>query len=118
MRPSRQYWHRLKPVLSKYIKEVNTISGQSSGIGEDRNRIVHDAWYYDKASGAVAQFKSMPNSDRRYGIREFDVARVQQTLKDIEKYSKKADNLFNRMNADIAALIEKSTPMRVSFPSH
>src|SRR5712691_6373878 len=48
-----------QPVFTKYIKEANVFSGQIGGTAEARNRIVHDPWYYDKASGRVAQFKSM-----------------------------------------------------------
>jgi hypothetical protein len=106
-----------QPVLHKYIKEINTLSGQASKPAEDRNRIIHDPWYYDKASKTVAQFKSMPRSDRRYGIKERNVSDVEQTLKDIDKFSKKADDLFKRINDDVRTLLEKSTPRRVSFPS-
>jgi hypothetical protein len=105
-----------QPVFTKYIKEANTFSGQIGGVAEARNRIVHDPWYYDKASGTVAQFKSMPASDRGYGIRERDILGVEQTLRDIAKHTKTAEKLFKRLNRDVSTLLKKSTPRRVSFP--
>jgi hypothetical protein len=93
--------------LKNYIPEINKLSAETFKTGEARNRIVHDPWHYDRHSKTVAQFLSVPNSDKRYGIRERSIQDLEATLQEIKEFSRRADDLFNRINAEIKALHQK-----------
>jgi hypothetical protein len=94
--------------LSK--ETIDKINSQKNAIYEPqerRNRIIHDPWYIDKKTAEVAQFKSMPRKDLRYGIKLVDADYIDKTLKMIDERFTEADKLRARILDELAASQEK-----------
>jgi len=69
---------------------------------EDRNRIIHDAWYVYEDQ--TAQFRSMPPKDPQFGICRVDLAKIQQTIAATDELAARAGALWR----DIHAALEQS----------
>jgi hypothetical protein len=54
-------------------------------VSERRNRIVHDAWYLESASGRTFQFRSMPRKNPTYGFKEIEDSEIEKTLGKIKR---------------------------------
>jgi len=68
---------------SKIRGSVNELMRRSFDPNERRNRIVHDAWFVQLASGQPAQFRSMATKDLRFGLVEIEQAEIDKTISDI-----------------------------------
>jgi hypothetical protein len=99
------------PILTELIKEVNTLSNDSRDASERRNRIIHDPWYIiiDLSEQAAQldeqtdQPRSMPRSDRIYGLLDRDRDDILATLKDINKLSEGALVLKRKITSGLSA---------------
>jgi hypothetical protein len=63
------------------IGQAQKIMNTSYDVAEERNRIIHDPWYFGKASKLTFQRKSMPSKNPRFKIEYVDDATIEKTLK-------------------------------------
>jgi hypothetical protein len=70
---------------------------------EQRNRIIHDAWYLDAEEKAPGQFRSWPRKNPEFGVRAVDLAAIEQTISDASKLAEAAEALF----AEILPLVAR-----------
>jgi hypothetical protein len=82
--------------LTKAFRELMHVSQDTA---EDRNRLIHDAWYLYTPSGDPGQFKSMPFKNPQYGIIQVDVDHINNTLGRIRRRQETADALYKRVKA-------------------
>jgi hypothetical protein len=81
----------------KTIKRVVGLKNSAYAAAEARNRIVHDAWYV-APEGSIAQFRSMPPKDLRFGLTEYsDNEHFEQSLKTTRKCYEEAVKFWNEI---------------------
>ena len=98
-----------EPAFQKFIGRANDLMQQTYEPQEKRNRIIHDAWYFDTSRDRAAQFRSWPAKDLRFGINPVDLAEIEATLDKIDALYRKAEKLFSEISAVIQASSEKQT---------
>jgi hypothetical protein len=96
-----------EPNFEKFISRVNALMQSTFDPQEKRNRIVHDAWYYDTKRDQTAQFKAWPTKDLRFGINPVDLEDIESALASIKKLTERIAVLSRDIFAEIAALKEK-----------
>jgi hypothetical protein len=87
---------------TKLAKHFEELMNKTHDVGEQRNRLIHDAWSVYTPTGQVAQFKSMPYRDQRYGIHTVDMKDIDEVLARIGRRQTKASQLRN----DVTVLIK------------
>ncbi len=93
--------------FEKFISRTNSLMQDTYQPQEQRNRIIHDAWYFDTLGDRAAQFRSWPAKDLRFGINPVDLADIETTLTKIDALHKKAEKLYTDIAAVIPAPPEK-----------
>jgi hypothetical protein len=63
------------------IGQTQKIMNTSYDVAEERNRIIHDPWYFGKASKLTFQRKSMPSKNPRFEIEYVVESTIGKTLK-------------------------------------
>ena len=63
------------------IGQTQKIMNTSYDVAEERNRIIHDPWYFGKASKLTFQRKSMPSKNPRLEIEYVVESTIGKTLK-------------------------------------
>jgi hypothetical protein len=104
-----------EPEFARYISKINKVLNDSFEPQEKRNRIVHDAWYIDSSCNKPGQFRSWPAKNLQYGINEVDMTEIEKTISDIRQLTKRAEELFERINSDVEASLRKQREGLVSF---
>jgi hypothetical protein len=84
---------------TKLVKQFRELMNVTSDVGEERNRIIHDAWYLYTPTGQAAQFKSMSYRDQRYGIHTIDMKHIDEVLARIGRRQATASSLRNEVTA-------------------
>lgn len=79
----------LRGIDAKIISAIKAFSNELGGINNERNRIIHDAWYVS-SEGEVNQFKIPVYGKERFGFREVDDGEI--------------ESLINRIRAKVDAL--------------
>ena len=90
------------PIFNKLIDRTNKLISSTHGPQEKRNRIIHDAWYYDTSRDQHAQFRAWPAKELRFGIDPVDLQGIESTLADIEKLYARAEELFTEIKSVIS----------------
>jgi hypothetical protein len=99
-----KYRRTSDPNYEKFIRRTNSLMQETYEPQEQRNRIIHDAWYCDTLRDrATAQFRSWPAKDLRFGINSVDLTDIQTTLTKIDTLHKKAEKLFSDISLTISA---------------
>jgi hypothetical protein len=91
------------PGFEKLISRTNSLMQETYQPQEQRNRIIHDAWYLDPLRDGAAQFRSWPAKDLRFGINPVDMTAIETTLTKIDGLQRKAKNLFSEIEVAISA---------------
>jgi hypothetical protein len=92
---------RKTAVFDKLAEEADALMRRTFDPQEDRNRIIHDAWYiYDDRT---SQFRAMPPKDQRFGVCTVDVAKIEQTIASAEKLVARAGALWREIHAALAS---------------
>jgi hypothetical protein len=97
------------PSFEKFISRTQRLMQETYEPQEKRNRIIHDAWYFDTSRDRAAQFRSWPAKDLRFGINPVDLTDIETTLAKIDALHKKAEKRY----IDIAAVIPASPERRL-----
>lgn len=97
------------PSFEKFISRTQRLMQETYEPQEQRNRIIHDAWYFDTSRDRAAQFRSWPAKDLRFGINSVDLTDIETTLTKIDALHKKAETLY----IDIAAVTSASPEKRL-----
>jgi hypothetical protein len=84
----------LNTAFEKLISRVNKLMRDTYNTQDQRNRIIHDAWYFDSARDSAAQFRSWPLKDLRFGINPVDLGDIEKTLVEIDALFARAQALF------------------------
>jgi hypothetical protein len=95
--------------FEKFISRTNSLMQETYEPQEKRNRIIHDAWYFDTLRDRAAQFRSWPAKDLRFGINPVDLTDIETTLTKIDALRQKVEKLY----IDIEAVIPPSTEKRL-----
>jgi hypothetical protein len=66
---------------STLVTQTQKIMNTSYDVAEERNRIIHDPWYFGKQSKLTFQRKSMPSKNPRFEIEYVDDSTIEKTLK-------------------------------------
>lgn len=61
---------KLKGLKGDTIKRINVLMNDTFGIQEQRNRIVHDAWFIDTNRNQITQHRSMPVKNPAFGFED------------------------------------------------
>jgi hypothetical protein len=101
------------PSFEKFISRTQRLMQETYEPQEQRNRIIHDAWYFDNSRDRAAQFRSWPAKDLRFGINPVALTDIETTLTRIDSLHKKAENLFS----EIKVVISCSHRTRVGYSS-
>lgn len=83
-------WPKISPEI---FKPAQKLMSDSYHVADLRARWVHDPWYLDKGTEEVGQFKAMPYSDRRFGIKAIPQDTVEDTIEKIEALHVRASSL-------------------------
>jgi hypothetical protein len=86
----------LQGIDKKILNQIDTLLRHARGAAKARNRIVHDAWYEEKVTGQLGQFRSQSLKDKqtqRFGIRDIDRKEVEQLLAQIQRRIAEAHEL-------------------------
>jgi hypothetical protein len=102
-----KYRQTSDPTFEKFIRRTNNLMQQTYEPQEQRNRIIHDAWYFDTLQDRAAQFRSWPAKDLRFGINPVDMTDIETTLIKIDTLHKEAENLFSEIKV---AISKKESP--------
>jgi hypothetical protein len=97
------------PDFEKFISRTQRLMQETYEPQEQRNRIIHDAWYFDTSQDRAAQFRSWPAKDLRFGINPVDLTDIETTLTKIDALRNKAEMLY----IDIAAVTPASPEKRL-----
>jgi hypothetical protein len=102
---------KTEPDYNRFVSQINSLMQDSYNPQE--RRIIHDPWYvtFDTGLGVLpsrfserlAQFKSMPHKDPRFGIEDVDITDIEKTLMDIQKLSERVAKLHEQIKAALAA---------------
>jgi hypothetical protein len=92
-----------EPQFGKFIDTVNQLMQRSFDPQEKRNRIVHDAWYFETNRSQTAQFRAWPQKDLRFGINPVDLAEIENALAAIRKLNERINTFSTEIFAEIAA---------------
>jgi hypothetical protein len=82
------------PRFEKFISRTNSLMQETYEPQEQRNRIIHDASYFDTSRDRAAQFRSWPAKDLRFGINPVDLTDIETTLTKIDALHNKAEKLY------------------------
>jgi hypothetical protein len=70
------------------VSEITAVMHSMHEVQEQRNRIVHDAWYVEVGGGGTNQFRTMPFKSREIGPVEIDQKKVEETIDRIKRRQK------------------------------
>jgi hypothetical protein len=94
-------------ISQKTLDKAEVQMGKSNGLGEKRNRLVHDPWFVESSSKAAGQFASMIWKKRQYGFLPIDNAEFKKTISDIQKARNDANALRATLLTELKASREK-----------
>jgi hypothetical protein len=80
-------------IKQQTIDIIQELMRKTINLSEERNRIVHDAWYLESPSGKTFQFRSMPRKDPAYGFKEIESAKIAYILERIQRRIDSVSNL-------------------------
>jgi hypothetical protein len=89
---------------TKLADDFDELMRKTFDVAEDRNRIIHDAWYLYTATGGPAQFKSMAFKNPKYGIIPTDLEHIEKTLERIKRRQTSASKLRDAVTALLKTL--------------
>jgi hypothetical protein len=89
------------------IKQISKLLQVTSEVVKERNRIVHDAWWYDEHTGKLAQFMSPRYRHPRFGLQPIEETEVTRTVETIRRRVSDVRNLRNALVAQMRASREK-----------
>lgn len=86
---------RNRGMTAAIIKQIGTVQGHSSGIFERRNRIVHDPWLEDQATGEAHQFRGKAKAKPEFGPVPFSETNLTNELAEIRKHRDEVNGLVS-----------------------
>lgn len=86
------------PEFEKFVGCVKTLITKSYGPQDDRNRIIHDAWYLDADQNVPGQFRSWPHKSLEFGIKPIDLKDIEATLAKARHLAESAETLYDEIN--------------------
>ncbi len=86
------------------IDSTRELMNKTLNVGEDRNRMVHDAWYMELPSGKTFQFRTMPRKNPTYGLNEIDHSKLVELIARIKR---RVDSAY-KLRSDILGEIQSS----------
>ena len=87
----------------KVLKPIRTLMGDLYVVADERARVIHDPWYMDKDSKVPAQFRAMPYSDKRYGLKDINDKEIEATITKIKALQVRASDLRNVVLSELEA---------------
>lgn len=78
---------------SHFAKHFRKLMNESYPLADLRARVVHDPWYAHKDGAGARQFKAMPYSDPRWGIKDVNRTEIESILEKIKGLQNHANNL-------------------------
>src|SRR5262249_8026483 len=91
-------------IATQLADDFAALMRKTFDVNEERNRIIHDAWYLYTATGEPAQFKSMSFKNPKYGVHPVDMSHIDETLSRIGRRQVAASQLRESVNALIRTL--------------
>jgi hypothetical protein len=92
---------RATPAFDKLAEATDKLMNRSYGSQEERNRIIHDAWYVYEDQ--TAQFRAMPPKDQRFGVCSVDVQKIEKTLDSTKDLVARAGTLWRDIHTEIGS---------------
>jgi hypothetical protein len=83
------------------LAEIERLRNKTSELAEDRNRIVHDAWYV--YGDQTVQFRSMDKRNMNFGIVPYDITKLEGVLVKIAERAKECEELQNKIKAELGS---------------
>src|SRR5262245_49795918 len=81
----------------RLLGDLEQLANSTSGLADERNRIVHDAWFIDTGTGHIAQFRSVLPRRKTSGFVDIDDAVVRTLLSKITKRCDDITTMSNRI---------------------
>lgn len=88
----RRQWALVKRSAAD-LADWNTLEQIAEPVSKRRNRIVHDAWYVEKGTANLAQFRALPKGSSDFGQTSIPSATLDQLISDIEALRDRAGEL-------------------------
>jgi hypothetical protein len=85
-------------------EEATKLMNALFNVNEQRNRIVHDAWYIDPTTQEEAQFRSMPFKGKMFGMVDISRSDILKTTEEIKRKRESAGQLRRKVQDALASL--------------
>lgn len=93
---------KLLGLPERVVKRTNKLMGETYDVSEQRNRIVHNPWYFTDVI-RWAQFRSMPFKKPTYGFEDINLKKVSEIIQRVkdcaEKSMKLREEIFGTLSA-------------------
>ena len=97
----------LKHLDKSIVDRITELMRRSYDTGELRNRIVHNPWFLEHQSKTATQFKSMPWSERSYGMKTKDKKYLDTVLAKIGRRTQEAARIRAEVTIWLASSRDK-----------
>lgn len=84
------------------ISKIRVFGVCCEGPQAERNRFVHDPWHIEAMSGDVAQFKSWPKGDHRFGVYKISETKIKKLQGRIRRRVQEAVTLREEIRVERA----------------
>lgn len=85
-------------IFPKISRQLESLSQRSKNPQDERNRAVHDPWFWEKNSRTLAQHRSKPKKEPVFGFVPIDVQKLEKLIVDITDLRSRAMSLREKIN--------------------
>lgn len=108
--------------LSKtLVEEIRSFAGKAKGLGNKRNRVLHDTWAVEKPSKRTVRLEISAKTNPVFGFRQEDSAKVLDLANEIRKcryqYNKIHDKIISELKTLPKIRLSPFRPRLIS-PTH
>ena len=94
----------LRGLSTNLLKEIETIQHSTSNLAKERNRIVHDAWFLETATGHVSQFRSVLPKRQTSGFEDINESAVYDLISRITRRVDEISRLWTKIANELQPL--------------
>jgi hypothetical protein len=89
-------YHHMNQKLIDFTRKQ---SGAVAELAEERNRVVHDAWYMETDRGEPHRYKSMSKKELEFGLHPHSISEIEELLKKISSRVEAVNRLAEQITA-------------------
>ncbi len=101
---------RLRGGNDALVKAINKFQDTTVGLGNRRNRVVHDPWQIDDATGHPKRLEISADKKPVFGYEIVPLEKIEALVDEIWEHITKFEALANRVLAEVGPLPDRPPP--------